>query len=324
MFFHLDRRDLDYIVEVLNQKPRPNLYAEPLIRLIERLKGCGGNLKKMMDGDPELAEAVAEVCVTRWMPSTNRGAYLVLQPVWAHILKRELTPERVDRMRPERYAALLFHVGTLNSEWDKLAGPCARCKRYYLKKRASQKVYCSRRCGNAATAVVRTRERLDKEHADKLRRSQAAMQKWTTTRTNGDWKAFVSKREPDISPEIPNPSSEQGRIESAHERQVKAMSLVPCGKVWWMDFHLSRPAHSGNDRDDFDHAGTRSSREAKTSLEGRHGGHSQAAATPAVVICSQRMARNKKDGMVPPFTRHCQDQHGSPVACARQGVVGRH
>jgi hypothetical protein len=179
---------------------------------MERLKGCGGNLKKMMDGDPELAEAVAEVCVTRWMPSTNQRAYLVLQPSWEHIWKRELTPERVDRMRPERYAALLFHVGTLNPEWDKLAGPCARCKRYYLKKRASQKVYCSRRCGNTATAVARTRERLDKEHADKLRRAQAAMQKWTTNPTNDDWKVFVSERESDITPKFLTRAVNKGQL----------------------------------------------------------------------------------------------------------------
>jgi uncharacterized protein (DUF1778 family) len=213
-FFHLDRRDLDHIVETLNQKPRGGTspYAEALIRLMERLKGCGGNLKKMMDGDPELAEAVAEVCVTRWMPSTTRRAYLVLQPSWKHILKRELTPKQVDRMRPERYAALLFHVGTLNPEWDKLAGPCARCKRYYLKKRASQKVYCSRRCGNATTAVARTRERLAKEHTDKLRRAAEAAGKSITARTHDDWKVFVFERESDITPKFLTRAVNKGEL----------------------------------------------------------------------------------------------------------------
>ena len=195
-FFHLDRRDLDHIVETLNQKPRGGTspYAEALIRLMERLKGCGGNLKKMMDGDPELAEAVAEVCVTRWMPSTTGRAYLVLQPSWEHILKRELTPKQVDRMRPARYAALLFHVGTLNPEWDKLAGPCARCGRYYLKKRASQKVYCSRRCGNAATAVERTRGRIKAERRDKIDRAKTAMKEWKRAKTLQDWKRWVSQK----------------------------------------------------------------------------------------------------------------------------------
>ena len=197
-FFHLDRRDLDYIVDVLNRKPQGGLspYAEALTRLMERLKQCGGNLKKMMDGDPKLAKTVAKVCVTRWMvePETNRTAYLVPQPSWRQIKKRKLTPGQVDEMRPERFAALLFHVGTLNPEWEKLAGPCARCGRYYIKKRASQKVYCSRRCGNAATAVERTRQKLKQERNEKLKQAGAALRKWRKARTEEPWKTFVSRK----------------------------------------------------------------------------------------------------------------------------------
>ncbi len=96
-------------------------------------------------------------------------------------------------MRPERYAALLFHVGTLNPEWDKLAGPCARCGNYYIKKRASQDVYCSRRCGNAATAVTRTRERTHSERKGKLRRAKTAIRKWRSVKTQQDWKSWVAR-----------------------------------------------------------------------------------------------------------------------------------
>jgi hypothetical protein len=215
-FFHLDRRDLDHIVDVLNWKPQGGrtLYGEPLIRLMERLKECGGNLKKMMNGDPELAKVVAKVCVTRWTPSETGRAHLVLQPSWQHILEPKLTPEQVDRMRPERYAALLFHVGTLNPEWDKLAGPCARCGNYYIKKRVSQKVYCSRRCGNITTAVARTRERLAEERADKLRRAQATMQKWTTARTEDDWKVFVSDRQSDITSKFLTRAVNKGKLKA--------------------------------------------------------------------------------------------------------------
>ena len=213
-FFHLDRRDLDHIVETLNQKPRGGTspYAEALIRLMERLKECGGNLQKMMNDDPELAKVVTSACVTRWMPSTNRRAFLVLQPsVEIQALSPMPEPQEVKE-RAELLAALLFHVGTLNPEWDKLTGPCARCDNYYIKKRASQKVYCSRRCGNATTAVARTRERLAREHADKLRRSQAAMQKWTTARTKDDWKVFVSKRQSDITPKFLTRAVNKGEL----------------------------------------------------------------------------------------------------------------
>src|ERR1017187_5740917 len=118
-FFHLDRTDLDHIVEVLNWKPKGgvSLYGEPLTRLMERLRGCGGNLKKMMDGDPELAKAVAEVCVTRWVPSKTGRAHLRLQAVMEQI-RLSSEPGQMVTARPERMAALLFHVGTLNPEWN--------------------------------------------------------------------------------------------------------------------------------------------------------------------------------------------------------------
>lgn len=187
---------MDHIIETLNWKPQggPSLYGEALIRLMKRLEECGGNLKKMMHGDPELAEAVAEVCVTRWMPSTNRTAKLVLQQsAEIQALSPMPEPQEVEK-RAELLAALLFHVGTLNPEWHKLAGPCARCGRYYLKKRASQKVYCSRRCGNAATAIERTREKLKQEREDKIDRAKAAMKEWKRAKTQQGWKPWVSQR----------------------------------------------------------------------------------------------------------------------------------
>jgi len=192
------------------------LYAEPLIRLMKRLEGCGGNLKKMMDGDPELAEAVAKVCVTRWIPSTNRTANLVLQPSWEHILERELTPGQVNQMRPERYAALLFHVGTLNPEWDKLAGPCKwkHCGKYFLLKGNRRTAYCSRRCCQLDAASRYTEKRLQTEHADKLQRAEEAARRWRTARTKDDWKASVSKQEPDITPKFLTRAVNKGELKT--------------------------------------------------------------------------------------------------------------
>jgi hypothetical protein len=195
MFFHLDRSDLDRILDVLNWKPQggPSLYGEPLIRLVERLKGCGGNLKRMMDGDPELAKVVTTSCTTLWVPSKTGRAHLVLQPS-AEIKTLSPMPQPKDaERRAELLAALYFHVGTLNPEWNKLAGPCARCGRYYLKNRASQNVYCSRECGNRATAVTRTRERIKAERDEKMNRAKAAMKEWKRAKTQQDWKLWVSQ-----------------------------------------------------------------------------------------------------------------------------------
>ena len=92
------------------------------------------------------------------------------------------------------HAVVWFNALTINPLWHKLAGPCARCGNYYIKKRASQKVYCSRRCGNAATAVARTRERIRNERKDKLLRAKAAIREWRTTNTQQDWKRWVAER----------------------------------------------------------------------------------------------------------------------------------
>jgi hypothetical protein len=194
-FWSLDKSDLDHIRDVLNEKQRgrdgqdePTPVAAALIRLMQRLEGFGGNLKRLMDSDDQLCCDVATACMGHWDPSESGRAYLRFQPSPLFLN----LPGKLQT--PERWAAMLFAVWSLNPEWDKLAGPCARCGRYYLKKRQSQKVYCSRRCGNAATAVERTRERLKQERDGKLRQAGAAVRQWRKARTEADWKTFVSQR----------------------------------------------------------------------------------------------------------------------------------
>ncbi len=215
-FGSLDRSDLEAIRDVLNEKEngpdgqdQPTPLAQALIGLLERLKDCGGSLQKMMNGEGLLRHNVETAFWGRWWPSKTGRAHLVLQPS-AHVL----AVFRWGKARPEPFAQMLFALWTLNPEQDKLAGPCARCGRYYLKKRSSQKVYCSRRCGNVATAVARTRKRLADEHADKLRRAAKAAQKWITARTQDDWKVFVSKREPGITPKFLTRAVNKGELKA--------------------------------------------------------------------------------------------------------------
>src|SRR6516162_1788356 len=211
-FWRLDRSDLDRIVQVLNEKQKgqdgqdePTPDALALIRLMDQLKNCDGNLQKMMNGEGLLRHNVETACFGRWVPSKTGRAL-------AHLKLIPSPQTLVDWSPPEVFAAMLFQVWTLNPEWNKLAGPCARCGNYYIKKRASQKVYCSRRCGNITTAVARTRERLATAHAGKLRRAQIAMQKWTTARTKHNWKVFVSKRQSDITPKFLTRAVNKGEL----------------------------------------------------------------------------------------------------------------
>jgi hypothetical protein len=92
------------------------------------------------------------------------------------------------------FTVWMFGTLVTNPLCEKLAGPCARCGNYFIKKRESQKVYCSRRCGNAATAVARTRERIKAEHDKKMERVKAAREQWGRAKTQQDWKRWVSQK----------------------------------------------------------------------------------------------------------------------------------
>jgi hypothetical protein len=99
-------------------------------------------------------------------------------------------------------AVHLFIQLMTNPDRDKLAGPCDRCRKYYIKRRASQKKYCSRTCGNAATAVIRTREKWDAEHAEKLKRAHKAAHQWARSKSAESWKEYVHRKHLDITPKF--------------------------------------------------------------------------------------------------------------------------
>lgn len=253
-FWSLDRRDLEAIRDVLNEKEngpdgqdQPTPLAQALIELRDRLKNCGDNLQKMMNGQGLLRHNVETACWGRWVPSKTGRANLVLQPSPEVLADFAAIP-----VRPERFAAMLFHVWTLNPAWDNLAGPCARCGCYYLKKRKSQKVYCSRRCGNTATATIRTREQRQADHSDKLCRAKSAMRKWATARTNDDWKVFVSKREPDITPKFLTRATNKGELKAPTKGRQSHVTLSSRQSV--VDgFSLSRSARPRVHGNDFNH-----------------------------------------------------------------------
>jgi len=197
------REDLQPICDALNSRQQPEL-RDKLRQLVGRWQASGPNLEKMMYEDFDLFDDVQLACRARWTPQADGRALLLLMPDYNEGMKRKMKRGKDGQWQatPEAQALVLFHFLTLNPQCEKLAGPCARCGLFYVKKRASQKVYCSRRCGNASTAVIRTRERLAAEHADKLRRAAAAARKWATARTSLGWKPWVSEREPDVTPKF--------------------------------------------------------------------------------------------------------------------------
>jgi hypothetical protein len=123
-------------------------------------------------------------------------------------------PDGTPRLIPEAEAWRHFVVFTLNPHCEELAGPCARCGNYYVKKRALQKVYCSRRCGQASTAVARTRARLQTEHEEKMRRVESIIRRWNALKRRPalDWKHWLGERAPDISAKFVTRWTNKGKL----------------------------------------------------------------------------------------------------------------
>jgi hypothetical protein len=184
-----DRLRLEDIVKALNSSTESAAEARKLVALWQK---SGPNTARLFEENYDLWTEVEKVWRnTSGLRPTHTGAARLefLTDIGSDSSLAALggTPWRTK-------AVVLFNALLVNPAWDKLAGPCARCGNYYIKKRASQKVYCSRRCGNAATAIARTRERIKHERKDKLLRAKAAIREWRTTNTQQDWKHWVAKR----------------------------------------------------------------------------------------------------------------------------------
>ena len=203
------KEDLERFCELLNSAEQPEL-REHLRKLVKAWQESGPNLEKMTwESHEHLYDYLGTLCSrVFWMPTTGGRAMLYVIPNYNR-LEELIGRERVNRekpdgtwmLNPEAEAWAEFGFFTLNPHCEELAGPCARCGNYYVKKRASQKVYCSRSCGNAATAVIRTAAKVKAERDEKMIRAKALIRKWNTLKGRSGlvWKEWLRKQEPSIT-----------------------------------------------------------------------------------------------------------------------------
>lgn len=173
---------------------RKLMETPPLLReMFHAWRDSGPNLSKLKQSHPKLCAAV-DRC---WKASP-------VELFWGDSGKAAYRHTAISEPCRTSYdeAVRMFTLLITNPMCEKIAGPCSRCGTYYIKKRASQKVYCSRRCGNTATATATARERRIAGHMDKLRRAAEAAGKWRTARTKLEWKQWVSQKEVDITPKF--------------------------------------------------------------------------------------------------------------------------
>src|ERR1035441_8358600 len=157
------KEHLERFCELLNSTELPEL-KEQLRQLVARWQASGPNLMKMMLSrvgtdiwQPETYELVQNLFTAYWDPTKHGRAIL-------HVVPNNTQLERLfGEKRIYRDAWIEFGLFVLNPSCEELAGPCARCGNYYVKKRRSQKGYCSRQCGNAATSIARMTEKRSEE-----------------------------------------------------------------------------------------------------------------------------------------------------------------
>jgi hypothetical protein len=207
--------DLERVCAVLNKKEQPEV-RPLLLGLVTAWERSGRNLLKMMkvaaldslkegkDPAEEFRTLYGKLMGSwelAWVPMESGGAYIWLVP-----FGRRLASGRIW-LTPEDKAFQLFYLLTLGPHglWEKFCdSPCARCGKYFIKKRSNHKVYCGRYCAHIATAKKSTRERLDREHKKNVTSVQAAIEKWDALKRRpvSGWKEWVSKKVPGITPKF--------------------------------------------------------------------------------------------------------------------------
>lgn len=102
-----------------------------------------------------------------------------------------------------------------------LAGPCKGCDKYFVRESAKNTDYCSSSCGSRTTAMAATKKRRDDERNDKLARASRRAREWTTMLTSLDWKQWVSRAEPDITPKFLTRAVNEGELKMPIRQKEK-------------------------------------------------------------------------------------------------------
>jgi hypothetical protein len=157
-----DLHDLEIICDALNSKSERGV---ELLRLITIWRQSGPNLQEMTYADQALWKKLQDSVRPVYLPTKTGRAHLALFPTG-------------DPEDEKNRALVMFVRLTLSRNWDKLGGPCARCCCYYIKKRVSQKMYCSRTCNKTATSKVSMKKKRAKEHRNRIELAAQALLKY--------------------------------------------------------------------------------------------------------------------------------------------------
>jgi hypothetical protein len=146
---------------------KPSEMQIELNRLVNLWLKSGPNVRKMFRREPKLTRR-AQKGKTVFYPLPGGRGYLEWMPVSAETAV----------ISPQDQALEYFMTLITNPLWEMLCGPCRTCKDFYLKKTNRPRVYCSKKCSSAGTAVPAVNRRREQERDQKIRRAQDAICEW--------------------------------------------------------------------------------------------------------------------------------------------------
>jgi hypothetical protein len=181
-----------------------------LRRLVEAWQAVGRSSQKLLESDSTLARILQRMTVP--LVPTQEGGLSLASPS-LQLPQRHQLPTEPEQWKD--FALAHFVNLLLNPHRDMLGGPCLRprCGRYFVKKSMRRRFYCAPRCRMAVGARKFTRKREHAERQDKLRRVDTAGREWVTARTRLDWKRWVCRREPDLTPKFLTRALNKGELQ---------------------------------------------------------------------------------------------------------------
>ncbi len=181
-----------------------------LRELVIKWANCGRNFNRMLKKEPALAALISHSWKAFPLPASDGGAYLCVIP----------SPRAGNLPPGSDFALYLFMNFLVHRGSQRLGGPCARCRRYFVKKTMRQTVYCSRKCAKDATAAAASSRRLENQRAADLRRAQKAIELWERGSRRQEWKRFVAA-ECLLTLHFLTRSVKSGRLRVPNERKLK-------------------------------------------------------------------------------------------------------
>lgn len=179
----IDHHALEGFIEGLNVKSKfaKQHGRDEQRRLVEAWRKSGPNVAKLFKTEVGLQEAGAQIYCSVAGTTTAQAQLVVVPNPVGHPQEDELY-----------YARAQFLRFLLHPDNERLAGPCPRCKRYFLKKTDRNSViYCSEKCSRSSTSRTANQKRRHSERQERVAAVRESITEWRGKGIKLSWREWV-------------------------------------------------------------------------------------------------------------------------------------